>query len=576
MSTLTTDLWGEADGPSRRGLLVDVATGAAFAVVVGLVQTQMGAWTWLAAVLLGAALAVRRVAPFVMVALAVAASVVQVVSGNVAWLACLAYVPLFVTLGGHRDVRVRRLGLACAAVAVVVAAGWEWNRLADERSLRAHVLGALALAASTAVVVVGSWIAGYLRWQRRQAVQARADATLQAVESRRLHDLYEQEQERSRIAADMHDLVAHSWAVVAAQADGARYVVREDPDRAQQALTVIGDTARSAMDDVRVLLGRLREQPPAEHALVFEQPDALVARMRDAGMDLHLDRSGGPAPTGLLDVTRRGVLTESLTNALKHGDLAQPVEVVEDWSEGYRLRVSNAANERPGSGQGHGLLGMAERVALVGGTLTADLSRRPLGRRGPRPRRPVHDDDPRRAGRRPGPVPGGHRHADRLAAGPRRGGRGRRRQRGRRAGRVLPPRRRADGCADELGGRGHGHARAGDDVRRPRTEGARAHHVRPRRGGGLRDRGGGERVRPQGRRAGVPARVGTRRRGRQPGRGGQRHPSPLGAVPRPADPHAGTGVRHAHRRASARSCCAPRRVCRTPRSRRSRSWPRAP
>jgi signal transduction histidine kinase len=342
-------------------------------VVVGLVQTQLGAWTWLAAVLLGAALAVRRVAPFVMVALAVAASVVQVVSGNVAWLACLAYVPLFVTLGGHRDVRVRRLGLACAAVAVVVAAGWEWNRLADERSLQAHVLGALALAASTAVVVVGSWVAGYLRWQRRQAVQARADATLQAVESRRLHDLYEQEQERSRIAADMHDLVAHSWAVVAAQADGARYVVREDPDRAQQALTVIGDTARSAMDDVRVLLGRLREQPPAEHTLVFEPPDALVARMRDAGMDLHLDRSGGPTPTGLLDTTRRGVLTESLTNALKHGDLAQPVEVVEDWSEGYLLRVSNAANARHGSGRGHGLLGMAERVALVGGTLTADL-----------------------------------------------------------------------------------------------------------------------------------------------------------------------------------------------------------
>src|SRR5689334_5534762 len=74
MSTLTTDLWGEADGPSRRRLLVDVATGAAFAVVVGLVQTRMGSWTWLAAVLLGAALAVRRVAPFVMVALAVAAS----------------------------------------------------------------------------------------------------------------------------------------------------------------------------------------------------------------------------------------------------------------------------------------------------------------------------------------------------------------------------------------------------------------------------------------------------------------------------------------------------------------------
>src|SRR4029078_8307066 len=86
MTTVTTDLWGEADGPSRRGLAVDVRTGAAFAVVVGLVQTQLGAWTGLRAVRLGAALAVRRVAPFVMVALAVAASLVQVLSGNVAWL----------------------------------------------------------------------------------------------------------------------------------------------------------------------------------------------------------------------------------------------------------------------------------------------------------------------------------------------------------------------------------------------------------------------------------------------------------------------------------------------------------
>ena len=374
MTTVTTDLWGDADGLSRRGLLLDVVTGAVFAFVIGLIQTQLGAWTWLAAVLLGAALAVRRLAPLAMVALAVAASVVQVASGNVAWFACTAYVPLFFTLGGHRDVRVRRLGLVCAAVAVAVAAAWEWAQLADERSLRAHLFGAMALAAATAVVVGGSWVTGYVRWQRRQAVQARADATVQALERRRLHDLYEQEQERSRIAADMHDLVAHSWAVVAAQADGARYVVREDPDRAQQALTVIGDTARSAMDDVRVLLARLREQPPAGHGPVFEQPDALVARMRDAGMDLRIDHSGGPAPTGLLDVTRRGVLTESLTNALKHGDLDQPVEVVEDWREGYRVRVSNAA---PGasarSGHGHGLLGMAERVALVGGTLTADL-----------------------------------------------------------------------------------------------------------------------------------------------------------------------------------------------------------
>ncbi len=372
MTTVTTDLWGDADGLSRRGLLVDVGTGLAFAVVFGLIQTQLGAWTWLAAVILGAALAVRRVAPLVMVVLAVVASVVQLVSGNVAWFACTAYVPLFVTLGGHRDVRVRRLGLACAAVAVAVAAGWEWVRLADERSLQAHLLGAIALAASTAVVVGGSWITGYLRWQRRQAVQARADATVEALERRRLHDLYEQEQERSRIAADMHDLVAHSWAVVAAQADGARYLVQTDPDRAQQALAVIGDTARSAMDDVRVLLDRLRDQQGSDEGLEFEEPDALIARMRASGMDVRLDRDGGLPPTGLLETTSRRLLTESLTNALKHGDLSHPVHVAEDWSHGYRLRVTNTAATSDGNSPGHGLVGMAERIALAGGTLTAE------------------------------------------------------------------------------------------------------------------------------------------------------------------------------------------------------------
>jgi signal transduction histidine kinase len=280
-------------------------------------------------------------------------------------------VPLFITLGGHRDVRVRRLGLACAAVAVAVAAGWEWVQLADERSLRAHLLGAIALAASTAVVVGGSWITGYLRWQRRQAVQARADATVEALERRRLHDLYEQEQERSRIAADMHDLVAHSWAVVAAQADGARYVVQTDPDRAQQALAVIGDTARSAMDDVRVLLDRLRDQQGSDEGLEFEEPDALIARMRASGMDVRLDRDGGPPPTGLLETTSRRLMTESLTNALKHGDLSHPVNVAEDWSQGYRLRVTNTAATSDGNSTGHGLVGMAERTALAGGTLTA-------------------------------------------------------------------------------------------------------------------------------------------------------------------------------------------------------------
>ena len=369
--TVTADLWGDADGIGRRAVRVDLAVGVMFALVVGLAQLLLLSWTWPAAVLLGAALALRRMAPLAMVAAAVLASVSQLVSGHIAFLACMAYVPLFVTLGGHRDARLRRLGLACALVAIVVASAWAWWQVGADEPTDGHLTSTLALGAPTAVVVLGGWAIGYLRWQRRQAVQARADATLQTVERRRLRDLYEQEQERGRIAADMHDLVAHSWAVVAAQADGARYVARTDPDRAQEALRVIGDTARSAMDDVRVLLAQLREQTGPGDPLAFERRDALVGRMRTSGMDLRLECHGEPPSSGLLETTSRRVLAESLTNALKHGDLSRPVEVTEDWRDGYRLRVANAAR-RGERADGHGLLGMAERIAVVGGTLTAD------------------------------------------------------------------------------------------------------------------------------------------------------------------------------------------------------------
>jgi glucose-6-phosphate-specific signal transduction histidine kinase len=89
-------------------------------------------------------------------------------------------------------------------------------------------------------------------------------------------------------------------------------------------------------------------------------------------MDLEIQRYGEPVAGALLEMTSRRVLTESLTNALKHGDLSQPVEVVEDWRDGYRLRVVNALGPGDAQGQGHGLLGMAERLALVGGRLTAE------------------------------------------------------------------------------------------------------------------------------------------------------------------------------------------------------------
>ena len=368
-----TDVWGD-ERPTRRQVAFDLATGLAFAALLGALHGTLGAAAAVAAVLVGLALAVRRLSWQVMSVLAVAGAVVQVASGQVAYLADPGYAALFFTLGAHRDHRVRRWGLACAVVATVVAGGFLAAQPRDTGTALTTAALSAGFAALTAVVTAGGWVAGFVRWQNRQGVQARVDAQLEAAERRRLLDLYDVEQERRRIAADMHDVVAHSWAVVAAQSDGARYGLRHDPAGAERALEVIGETARTAMSDLRTIVAQLRDP-----ALAPDTPDAaqqadVLERMRTSGMDLQVREVGIRDESPLVALTAHRLLGEALTNALKHGDLAAPVHVEQDWTDGYRLRVMNrlrADGTDSSSGAGHGLTGMAERTTVVGGTFLA-------------------------------------------------------------------------------------------------------------------------------------------------------------------------------------------------------------
>jgi len=374
---LADDVWDDPTGAAqRRRVVFDVGIAALFTLAVGAIQLSLSPASALAALLLGVALAVRRLSVPIMVVAAVAASVTQLLTSELALVADLVYFPLFFTLGAHRSRAVRRFGLASVLVAIVVAAVWaSFHGLVGSPS---GVYAALTTAALTAIVTGGGWVTGVLRWQRRQSIQARVDATVAAVERRRLEQLYEEEQQRARIAADMHDVVAHSWAVVAAQADGARYQIRADPARAEEALEVIGRTARTAMRDVRALLTRLRERNGPEGAPELAEPEDVIGRMRASGMALEVEQRGEPTPDDAVLVTARLAFAESLTNALKHGDLAKPVAVREDWTGGYRLRVVNALRPRAATdhptNEGHGLLGMTERVAHLGGRVLAGES----------------------------------------------------------------------------------------------------------------------------------------------------------------------------------------------------------
>lgn len=202
---------------------------------------------------------------------------------------------------------------------------------------------------------------------RAQAEQerSRAQRELDAVE------------ERNRIARDMHDVVAHSLAVVIAQADGARYLGASSPEQTDAALLTISTVARDALGDVRVLLAQLRHSQTDGPQPGARDLPALLESVGSAGApvraDLELDLDEVPRAVGL---ALYRIVQEATTNALRHGRPGSPIEIALRREEDeLTLRVSNArrsgVESEPGSGGGHGLVGMRERAVLVGGALAA-------------------------------------------------------------------------------------------------------------------------------------------------------------------------------------------------------------
>ncbi|VTY08413.1 histidine kinase [Rothia mucilaginosa] len=224
---------------------------------------------------------------------------------------------------------------------------------------------------------------------------------------------YEQEQERrlaaqderTRIAREMHDIVAHSLSSIISQADGARYAAasartaraqqaeqpgqaqqQSEPDIAEQTLELIADTARDSLTQMRSLLGLLRTDEATAYAPVPTLNDvpALVEQSRRAGLPVTFTGITGTMTRTLpqgAELAAYRTVQEALTNALKHSSGAATTVTIH-WSEdGLHLRVHNdpvssaAAQHiaRPVPGSGNGLRGMSERIALYHGTLTYGL-----------------------------------------------------------------------------------------------------------------------------------------------------------------------------------------------------------
>jgi signal transduction histidine kinase len=214
---------------------------------------------------------------------------------------------------------------------------------------------------------------------------------LAAVEDRAARLEIEREQrerltaaaERDRVAREMHDIVGHNLAVVVGLADGAATLAASQGEHSAEILRIIGDTGREAMGELRRVLGMLGDDP--EDAPLSPQPglvdlDTLLARVRATGLSVTYRTEGDlTALGGGIQLTVYRIVQEALTNTLKHaGPGSAAHATVTTDKGGIRLQVTDtgpAGGERYAGTQpstsGHGLVGIRQRTAMYGGTVTA-------------------------------------------------------------------------------------------------------------------------------------------------------------------------------------------------------------
>jgi signal transduction histidine kinase len=265
----------------------------------------------------------------------------------------------------------------------------------------ANKRGAVILVALCVIVV---WAAGYVvRQRRRYAIRLQEEAASRAVA-----------QERLRIARELHDVVAHSMSVIAVQAGYGQYVIEAKPGDARTALAAIQATSREALDEMRRMLGALRQadEPdeqdygtPAPAGSPAGQPaaplspapgladlDRLISRTAGAGVEVDVVRGARPRELpASIDMSAYRIVQEALTNVVKHaqtsrcrvligcGDDELVIEVTDNGAGLHVPVMAGAGRQVPamagagstGAGGGHGIIGMRERVTLLGGEFSA-------------------------------------------------------------------------------------------------------------------------------------------------------------------------------------------------------------
>jgi signal transduction histidine kinase len=354
-----------------------------------------------------------RRAPFAVFAVTAAASVALVGRGNDLDLALGAAVALFLlAVTGGPDRPLTRTGPTVAMVVGLFLAYLTAAAL-DQRAFPGPEM------LHTSLAWAAAWFAGERTRLRHAHIAQLHDRAVRAERDADRERQLATAEERARIARDLHDSAGHAISVIAVRAGAARLRHAQDPDRSLQALEAIEELARQTAADIDHIVGTLRTTAGgrpgsgcgSEPYGTVEAPfglaslDTLVARHAAAGLEVAVEASGTARPLSPpADQAAYRILQEALTNAARHGAGAARVGLAYGERD-LELTVTNPVapadpggdghGEGPSERGGHGLVGMRERAALLGGELhagrvdgsfrvTVRLPCRPVGRRGHR------------------------------------------------------------------------------------------------------------------------------------------------------------------------------------------------
>ena len=232
--------------------------------------------------------------------------------------------------------------------------------------------------------ILVAWLIGRnLRHRRARwaELQARAERLEREREEEARRAVTE---ERLRIARELHDVIAHSMSVIAVQSAVGNHVIDTQPAEARQALAAIEATSRSALTEMRRLLGVLRQEGEPRGSLApapgLADLASLVGQVQDAGLRvwINVDGQRGPVPPGI-DLSAYRIIQEALTNVIKHAAVSSANITISYRPDSVTVEITDQGPRVPGApqvppartGSGHGIIGMRERVAVFGGEFTA-------------------------------------------------------------------------------------------------------------------------------------------------------------------------------------------------------------